>query len=65
MSDTHHTFSPEIKEMSDTHQTSNETESKEPDMPRSQFLSKVDEIPVFHNIWLGLLARYSLIKVNK
>lgn len=55
-------FSQEVKEMSHTKQTSNDTEPTKPDMPRSQFLSKVDEIPAFHNIWLGLLARYSLIK---
>jgi len=30
--------------------------------PKSQFLNKVDTIPVVHNMWLGLLTRYSLIK---
>jgi len=29
---------------------------------KSQFLNKVDTIPVVHNIWLSLLTRYSLIK---
>lgn len=55
-------FSQEVKEMTHTHQTSNDPEPTKPDMPRSQFLSKIDEIPVFHSIWIGLLARYSLIK---
>ena len=32
--------------------------------PKSQFLNKVDTIPVVHNMWLGLLTRYSLIKVS-
>ena len=31
---------------------------------KSQFLNKVDTIPVVHNIWLSLLTRYSLIKVS-
>jgi len=29
---------------------------------KSQFIQKVDTYPVVHNIWLNLLARYSLIK---
>ena len=31
---------------------------------KSQFLQKVDTIPVVHNMWLSLVTRYSLIKVS-
>jgi len=48
--------------MSDTHQPANDTESTRPELPKSQFLKKVDEMPVFHNIGSGLLEKYSLIK---
>jgi len=52
----------DTKKMADTHQTPNGTDPIKHELPKSQFFRKVDEISVFHNVWIALLARYSLIK---
>ena len=48
-----------------THQIPNNTDPTKPELHKSQLLKKISEISVFHNVWIALLARYSLIKVDK
>jgi len=52
----------DTKNVADTHQPPNDTDDTKPELPKSQFLRKVEKISVFHNVWIALLARHRLIK---
>ena len=61
-------FSKPVAEVTGTPQTQPKIEKFEkckPQFANSEFLGKVQDyrIPIVTNLWIGLLARYSLIKV--